>query len=282
MSRQEVSLADVTPLVLTCNEEYNIDRVLQKLRWAQRIVVVDSFSTDGTLGILRSHPQVELFHRTFDNHTNQWNYGLQQVTSPWVLTLDADYVLGEGFVEAMEQVLRNPAADGFFARFRYCISGKPLRGSLYPPRLVLFRRERGTYVPDGHTQLLQLDGRAAELASYIYHDDRKPLSRWLHAQNRYLLLEAEKLYRTPSADLNLADRLRQRYMAPFAAPLYCLFGRGLVFDGRAGLHYTFQRTYSELLLALRLLDRALQETDPAPVREAKQPAALRHPVDHAS
>src|SRR5689334_20185942 len=85
----------VTPLILTFNEEANIDRVLDKLRWAHRIVIVDSFSIDATLEIARRFPQVEIFQRAFDNHVDQWNFGLSQVTSEWVLTLDSDYVLSD-------------------------------------------------------------------------------------------------------------------------------------------------------------------------------------------
>ena len=50
----------ITPLVITYNEAANIERTLRKLNWAQRIVVVDSGSTDGTLDIMRRFPQAEI------------------------------------------------------------------------------------------------------------------------------------------------------------------------------------------------------------------------------
>ena len=64
-------LEEVTPLILTLNESPNIDRTLQHLTWAKRIVVIDSYSTDTTLEILQSYPQVQIFKREFDTHTNQ-------------------------------------------------------------------------------------------------------------------------------------------------------------------------------------------------------------------
>ena len=80
----------ITPLIITYNEAPNICRTLGKLLWAQRIVVIDSGSTDGTVEILRGYPQVEVIQRPFINAASQCNFGLTQVVSPWVLSLDAD------------------------------------------------------------------------------------------------------------------------------------------------------------------------------------------------
>ena len=76
-----MDLSTITPLILTYNEAPNIDRTLASLTWASRIVVIDSQSTDATLAILSRYPQVEVFQRPFDTHAQQWNYGLEQVTT---------------------------------------------------------------------------------------------------------------------------------------------------------------------------------------------------------
>ena len=89
----------------------------------------------------------------------------------------------------------------------------------------------------------------------MLHDDRKSLDRWFEAQRRYTLLEAEKLVTTSWRFLGWADRLRRlKIVAPVVMPLYCLFWSGAIFNGRAGLLYTMQRTIAELLLAMRLID----------------------------
>jgi len=81
----------ITPLVVTLDEAPNIARTLDKLTWARRIVVVDSGSVDGTIEILKRYPQVDRFDRTFDSFAEQCNFGLAQVQTEWVLSLDADY-----------------------------------------------------------------------------------------------------------------------------------------------------------------------------------------------
>src|SRR3954467_8689309 len=95
-------LSDVTPLILTRNEEANIGRTLAPLDWANRIVVIDSFSSDDTVTIARQMPQVDVLQRKFDNFTSQWNFGLAQIRTPWVLTLDADYVCSPKLAAEMD------------------------------------------------------------------------------------------------------------------------------------------------------------------------------------
>jgi len=248
-------LSTITPVILTYNEEPNIDRTLKHLvSWAKRIVVVDSGSTDRTLEILRQYPQVEVFYRRFDTHANQWNYGLQQVCTEWILSLDADYQISEEFRSEISKSPVDSAINAYYARFKYCVWGQPLRAALLPPRPVLFRRDRATYFDDGHTQQLQVEGNTGELQSYIYHDDRKPLSRWLWAQDRYAILEAEKLLTTPKVKLSLGDRLRRyKIIAPFVILFYCLILHQGILDGRAGWYYAFQRLLAEILLSLHLL-----------------------------
>lgn len=249
-------LDQVTPLILTYNEEPNIGRTLAGLRWARRIVVIDSGSTDQTLSILTAHPAVEVFHRPFDSHGRQWNFGLDQISEGWVLSLDADYVISEQLRDEMANRLSRQVSDacvGYRIPFRYCVAGRPLRGTVLPPRLALFRRSHGSYIDDGHTQDLQLRGPCQILEQPILHDDRKPLSRWLWAQDRYLRLEVDKLLRTPPAQLGRADQLRQHHMiAPFAVLLLCLIWHRGLLDGWRGWFYAFQRMYVETLLSLML------------------------------
>jgi glycosyltransferase involved in cell wall biosynthesis len=253
-------LTQITPLILTFNEEANIGRALPHLAWASRVVVVDSHSTDGTLDILRGHSQVDLLQRTFDSFDAQCNFGLEHVATEWVLSLDADYICSEALVHEMAGLRADAPVEGYWASFRYCVFGKPLRATLYPPRIALFRRDAGRYARDGHAHRLRLEGPTGRLKQPILHDDRKPLGAWLRAQDRYAQDEVGKLLTTPRHQLNGMDRLRTKALVvPLLAPVYCLLWRGLVLDGAAGWYYTFQRTYAELLLSIRLLDQKLRQ-----------------------
>ncbi len=250
----------LTVLILTFNEAPNLARTLARLTWAREILIVDSFSTDATLEIARQFPQVRVVQRKFDDHTSQWNFGLDQIRTDWVLSLDADYVLTEELVAEIKALTEPPPVSAYYAKFRYCIGGKPLRAALYPPRAVLFNRNQCRYVNDGHTQLLKAKGATGVLNGLIDHDDRKSLAHWLWAQDRYAILEAAKLTGTPTESLSRRDRLRRRIVfAPLAVFLFTAFGKGLILDGWPGWYYVFQRTLAEILLSLRLIEEKLKK-----------------------
>ena len=79
----------VTALVPTFNEESNIEACLESIRWADEILVVDSFSTDKTVDIARRYTDHVLEHE-YVNSATQKNWTIPQVEHPWVLVVDAD------------------------------------------------------------------------------------------------------------------------------------------------------------------------------------------------
>ncbi len=249
------SLDQITPLILTYNEEANISRTLAGLSWARRIVVVDSGSTDATLELLAEHPQVEVVQRAFDSFAEQCHFGLQLISTPWCLSLDADHVITTEFQTELAKVIA--AAPAYIAAvltpFRYCVQGRPLHGTLLPPRFNLIRPDCGYYVNDGHAHRFLPSGHTLVMRQPILHDDRKSLSRWLASEHKYLQQETQKLITTPQRQLSLGDRLRKRHViAPFAVLLLCLIWHRGLLDGWRGWFYAFQRMYVEILLSLML------------------------------
>src|SRR5215217_8821199 len=248
-------LDQITPLILTYNEAPNIARSLGALSWAKDIVVVDSFSDDNTVEIAKSFPRVRVFQRAFDCHRNQWEFGLTQtgISTPWVLALDADYVLSDKLIAELKNLTPRNETAGYRASFVYCIKGRKLRSGIYLPVTVLYRREAATYVQDGHTQRIALEGAMEDLRAPIFHDDRKSLRRWFSSQARYTELEAQKLRAADPAELAFTDRLRRwRFVVPPVMLVYCLFVRGGILDGWAGFYYAFQRAMAEAMLSHRL------------------------------
>lgn len=249
------ALDQVTPLIITYNEEPNIARTLAGLNWAQRIVVIDSGSTDNTLAILAAHPRVEVFQRQFDSFARQCTFGLRQIHTPWCLSLDADHTITPAFAAEMGGLITKAGSDvdAVLTPFRYLVYGKPLRGTLLPPRFNLIRPCGGHYIDDGHAHQFQPNRRTLVMREPILHDDRKPLSRWLEAQQRYLQQECQKLRTTPPQQLSRSDRLRRhKVIAPIAVLVVCLVWQRGLLDGWRGWFYAFQRLYAESLLSLML------------------------------
>lgn len=250
-------LKQITPVILTFNESPNICRTLDRLSWAHDVIIVDSFSTDVTVELVKNYPQVRFFQRHFDSHANQWNFAISDtsIRTDWVLALDADYVLSEDIINELDGLELTPGIDAYRASFQYCILGRPLSGTLYPPVTVLYRREKANYFQDGHTQRVQIDGGVSSLKALIMHDDRKPLSSWLQAQDRYMRLEADLLDNKKWSELRFADKIRKLIIvAPVVTFFYCLLVKRGLFDGKAGMYYAIQRSLAEAILSLRILE----------------------------
>lgn len=252
-----MDLSSITPLILTFNEAPNIGRTLERLRWADHVLIIDSYSTDQTLEIARQFPNVAIVQRPFDHFAEQCNFGLQHVKTPWTLSLDADYVLSSDLPQELSQLESN--LNGYRCEFRYCVHGYPLRSTLYPPRVVLYQTQKANYVRDGHAHRVMIDGSIGMLQSKIDHDDRKPLPSWFAAQAKYAAWEAIKLSGSKSP-IGWKDWIRKHtWCAPILSVIYCLFAKGLILDGRPGWFYTFQRSLAELMLTIAMLDRRLSQ-----------------------
>ena len=263
---------DLTVMIITFNEAANLRRTLSQLTWARRIVLIDSGSDDDTLKIAAGYSQVDVFHRPFDSFAAQCNFGLAQIRSRWVLSLDADYVLSEALVRELAE-LQDDGSCGFRARFIYCIHGRKLRGTLYPPRLVLYRRESAHYVDCGHGHKVVVPGALGNLKGVIYHDDRKPLARWMGSQIRYARHEAEYLTTAPKTQLSLSDRIRRTgIIAPLLILPYVLLRKGCILDGLNGWRYGLERLFAEVAIALALLERRLAAG--APAEQIRTPAPV--------
>lgn len=255
-SWEEPLLERITPVILTFDEAANIARVLDNLSWATDIVIVDSGSQDATREIVARYSNVRVFEHEFENHASQWNYAIDKtdIQTEWVLALDADHVMTEELVHEISTLSPGEDVSGFRVSFTYCVLGRPLRASLYPPLISIYRRKRAHYVQQGHTQRVIVEGSVAPLECHLLHDDRKPFGRWIKSQNQYMQLEATLIRQSPWRKLSWANRVRMFVLpGPIVALIWCLFVKRTVLDGIPGMYYGFQRMIAEFILSCHLL-----------------------------
>jgi glycosyltransferase involved in cell wall biosynthesis len=239
------------------------------LAWAKDIVVVDSGSTDGTLELLAKFPKVHVFDRPFDSHANQWRYATEKtgITTDWILRLDADYQVSDALVSEITELTPDNSISAYRVEFTYAVFSQHLSGSVYPPKTVLMRRGFFSVYDKGHTEAWEISGGISTLKGRIIHDDWKSTKQWLEGQARYMQLEVDskQLWKT-----GLTGWLRLRPpLMPIATFFYCLFGKGLLLNGRAGLFYTLQRTVAESILSLMALERKLNTKSRIDTRQIK-------------
>ncbi len=135
-----------------------------------------------------------------------------------------------------------------------------MRASLYPALPVLFRRGRGRFVQDGHTEKLRIDGPIVKLANRLAA--RRSQRAWSAGCSRNRAIrrrKPKKLATRPWSELNWPGRISPHAVprGPIAVALHCLVVKGLIFDGTAGLLYTAQRVTADLILSMHLLRRDL-------------------------
>jgi hypothetical protein len=257
----------VTPVILTFNEESNIGRLLRSLQWARDVVIVDSGSDDGTERIARQFANVRWFVRRFDTHGAQWEYAIRRtgVATRYVLALDADYEVPASFAAEVGAGFAPGRFAGAVAAFEYRIHGRPLLGSVYPPKLVVFNPAKVQVSQPGHSQKFRIEGPIYRFHARLIHDDRKPLKRFLESQLKYASLEAIRL-RTGASN-HWRDRLRRLGVMPPLAALATYLKAGGPLGGSAALRYVYERTLCECVLALQLLDHQKKADDPAEVEQ---------------
>jgi glycosyltransferase involved in cell wall biosynthesis len=242
---------NLTPVILTYNEEPNLGATLASLTWAPRVVVVDSGSSDRTAEIAQSFANVAWFERSFDSHAAQWSYAIRAtgIDTRYVLALDADMRLGEGFREELEQFAALEGRAGLVP-FEYRMHGRALMGSIYPAQVRVFEKDSIHIGQRGHTQVFESNVPLYRFRSKLIHEDRKPFARWLNNQLKYAALEAERI-RTASSP-GWRDRLRQAGASPAIWGAYAYLRAGGPLRGRASRAYAHERMVFEALLA-RLL-----------------------------
>lgn len=158
--------------VITCNEEKNICRCLESVRWMDELIVVDSFSSDHTVGLARRYTD-KVVQRTWPGHVRQKQFALEQATGDWILSLDADEELSPEAAAEIKSVLTAVPADvnGYsFPRQSFYLGRWIRHGGWYPDRKVrLVRCGHASWGGDDPHDKLVAEGQTRDLNGKINH-----------------------------------------------------------------------------------------------------------------
>lgn len=187
-------------IVVTGNEIAHIRECLGSLSFADEIVVVDSFSTDGTWEACHEFtPRV--LRRAWTGYRDQKAYALSQSSHPWILNVDADERVSPELRADIERVLTSDGRgyDGFeIPRLVHYLGRWWRHGGWYPDlRLRLFRRERATWGgTDPHEHVI-LRGRVGRLDSPLWHFTYDDVSDHVSTIDRFTTIAGRSGSRTP-------------------------------------------------------------------------------------
>ena len=161
MLKKLFSMPKLSVVIITRNEEKNIGRCLDSVKEiADEIVVVDSFSTDGTEEICKAKG-AKFFPHAFEGHIEQKNYAVTLTEYPYILSLDADEALDDILKKSIAEVKENWKCEGYEMNrlTNYC--GKWIRHCGWYPdtKLRLFNKNKGKWGGTNPHDKYEMEGR---------------------------------------------------------------------------------------------------------------------------
>jgi glycosyltransferase involved in cell wall biosynthesis len=296
---QSPSTSALSILVLTKDEEVNIEECLRCFDFSDDVIVLDSHSKDRTVEIARRFPNVRVFFRKFDTWSEHSNWALENLPfrHPWVYYSDADERVPPALRDELLRQLANPDSTHVAYRLRYknIFMGRWLRhGGIYPVWIMrLFRPDRVRYETREVNAHPVVDGTVGELREhFIHYSFNKGLLSWFVKHNGYSTMEAREGVRIRSRSSlrkewaklfskDAAERRRSMKNLSFFIPLrgmvrflHMYLWRGGFLDGRAGYHYCAMIAMYEYWIELKIreLEHPWQEKTTRTARRLLQEA----------
>ncbi|GLB53562.1 alpha-L-glycero-D-manno-heptose beta-1,4-glucosyltransferase [Neptunitalea chrysea] len=222
----------LSAVLITLNEINCIDPCIDSISFADEIIVVDSYSTDGTWEYLNTHDKVKASQRVFKNYTDQKSNALSLTSHNWVLFVDADEIITEESKNEILSVLKNPKADAYYIFRKFIMNNKPLKycGFQTDKQLRLFDKRKAHFAPDRlvHEHLVTI-GSSRILTHKLDHHFYKSYNDYSRRILFYGQLKGLELYRK-----NKKPNLFLRIIKPSFKFFYMFFVRFGILDGSRG------------------------------------------------
>lgn len=188
----------ISILLPTFNSAATVRESLESVKWADEILVVDSFSTDDTLAICSEYG-ARIVQHEYVNSAKQKNWAVAQCKNEWVLQIDTDEVLEPGAREEIETAVNSaPLQVQAFRlpRKNHVLGRWVRRAGIYPDfQTRLFRRDAGRWVEREVHAHVSLSGEVETLRHHILHYGMPNISKQLRNLDRYTRYEADELHK---------------------------------------------------------------------------------------
>ncbi len=188
-------MSRISVFIITRNEEDSIRRCLESVKWADEIVVVDSFSKDKTLDICREYTD-NVSQREFSDFSSMKNCALSKASNKWVLGVDADEEVTPELRGEIENVLKRGAGNvsGFYVKRRSMIFGRWFEhcGTQNDYQMRFFVKNDAYYLQPVH-EIVKIEGKTSQLSSELLHYTYKDIDSYIKRLDRYTAIEADSL-----------------------------------------------------------------------------------------
>lgn len=186
----------ISAVFITYNEITHIKEVLTNVQFADEILVVDSFSTDGTIAELKKHPKIKLVQRPFVNYTDQKAYAMSLATYDWVLFMDAD----ERLTDTLKNELLTTINGGtdivafyFYRTFMFGQKTLHFSGWQSDKNFRLFRKSKVAFSKERIVhETLEVDGKIGVFKNKLIHYSYKNYDDYKGKMIKYGQMKAKE------------------------------------------------------------------------------------------
>lgn len=206
----------ISALLITKNEEKNIEAYLTEVdKYADEIIIVDSYSKDKTIPLAQKNPKVRVFKRKFDNFSSQRNFALSKAQNDWVTFFDADERLPQPLIAEILHTVKHPKGKTSFYIYRkFFVQNNRLKYSGWQndKAIRLFNKKCCRYKEEYLVhEILQCEGKIGKLHNSLNHYSYKSFADYREKLYFYSQLRAKELYE---------KRVRPNFFHFYAKPAF--------------------------------------------------------------
>jgi glycosyltransferase involved in cell wall biosynthesis len=185
----------VTAIVTCFNREKEIEACLESLRWADELIVADSFSSDRTVELARRYTD-KVFQHEYLSPGNQKNLAIEKASHPWVVSIDSDEVMPPSLSGEIRRTLESPRFQLYLVFRRGFFLGRELKhgGWNRDRNYLLFRRDTYRYTEEVHERLLP-ETDYGVFRERLIHYTHRSIDEFVKKSSRYASWGAEKYLR---------------------------------------------------------------------------------------
>jgi glycosyltransferase involved in cell wall biosynthesis len=249
-------------LLPTYNCEKTIEQTLVSIKWADEILVVDSFSNDSTLDIVKEYG-VNVIQHEYINSARQKNWALQYCMYDWIFQIDSDEILEPGADKIIRRAITNASETLHCYKMprKNHVLGKWVKyGGLYPDwEYRLFRKKYGKWWNREVHSRIVVPGTIGILDTHLVHYGMPNISKQLSNLDRYTRYEADELTK---------ENIKFSFVKWILGPVYIFMRRYFLLQGfRDGWRGLFLAVYASFYIFLshtKLLEIQLLKLDRSP------------------
>jgi heptosyltransferase-2 len=236
----------LSALIITYNEEKNIKKIILDLDFTDEIILVDSFSTDNTVALVKTFENLTLIQHKFENFTSQRNFAITQAKNDWILFLDADERLTPDLKNEIINTLRtNDTYTAFLFRRTFMFKDKVLHYSGWQTDKIyrLFNKNFAKYTTERLIhEKLKVTGKIGILKNKLIHYSYSDYESYKAKMINYGKLKAQEKFIKKLKPIFLASIIHPTYNF-----LYNYFIRLGILDGRKGVVICYLNAYSDYI-----------------------------------